>query len=103
MEEELWGDDSQSVYLVLFSDGSEKRGLKVPLTDMDRIFTRPLKGLHAMGYAILGIPGHISLEDSGSAISNTDLESLGPEIGAKVYYYVTQIGAQTCLAYCWHT
>jgi hypothetical protein len=93
-----WGDRKDSVYLVLLSDVPGKMGLKIPLTDMNCFFTRPLNALRAMGYAVLGTPGHISFADNGPAVSDAQLESLEPELGGRVYFYVTQGGAKTCLA-----
>jgi hypothetical protein len=58
------------VYLALLYDGGANVGLKNPLNDINRNFGRPLKCLHAMAYAILGVPGHISLGRGGGAISD---------------------------------
>jgi hypothetical protein len=92
-----WGGDIDCVYLALIHDGEEKIGLKISLIDMRRNFKRPLKCLRAMAYAVLGVSGHISLDIGGSAVLDTELQSLEPELGGKVYHYVMDV--RTWLAY----
>jgi hypothetical protein len=94
MAEKGWGNEKNSVYLVLFSSPS-KMGLKVPLADLTRIFTRPLKGLLAMAYAVTGAPGSLSLSSDGISVPDAQLESNDPEIGGQVYHYVVQGGTHT--------
>jgi hypothetical protein len=93
MAEDGWGAAHDCVYLVLLSDGFNKTGLKIPLDEMRNFFRRPLKGLRAMAYAILGTPGDLRLETEGTALSDAQLESIEPEMGGKVYRYVMQSGA----------
>jgi hypothetical protein len=92
MADTQWGSDIDSVYLLLLCHDGANIGLKIPLTDMRRNFKRPLKCLQAMAYAVLGVPGHLSLEAGGAAVSEALLQSLGPDLGGKVYYYVTNGG-----------
>jgi hypothetical protein len=86
-----WGTEKRFVYLVLLHHPT-RIGLRIPLADMIRIFTRPLKGLGAMAYAVLGAPGYLSLTRGGPAVSDAQIESTESQIGGQVFHYVVQAG-----------
>jgi hypothetical protein len=89
-----WGDDGSCVYVVLFPhpDPMESMGLRIPLIDLTRNFTRPLKGLRAMSFAVLGVEGHLSLQSGGVSIADATLCSKEINLGGQVYYYVPENG-----------
>lgn len=76
------------VRLILLSRNNSTFHLQIPIDVIDTLCLRPRKYLIFLGWCILGVEGHLSLEDHGDAIA-TD----GP-LENQIYYYVADVGGK---------
>jgi hypothetical protein len=87
--------DTPSVFLVVWHITSATEGeisvqLKIPLEDIERLTTSPLKWLHYVAWAITGLEGYLSnaAGEEGSRIVNTN----AAVTSGQFFFYVTSAG-----------
>ena len=74
------------VRLILLSNNDSSFYLRIPLEIIGSLCLKPRKYLVFLGWCILGVEGHLALEDRGQAITtNGPLEDRG------TYYYVADV------------